>query len=105
MNPLFSSIVGSFLRFALGGVVAWLIQAGALQPGQVAEFYSGVTAAVVGLIWIVWTNVIRHREANTAAALPPTPMDVVKAMVKDGVYASANASQSTVPNVSTPESK
>ena len=103
MNPLISGIVGSFLRMALGGVVAWLIQNGALQPDQEASFYSGVTAALIGAGWIVYTNVIRKRTLNTAAALPPVSIDVVDAIVKSGEGAPANSPASAVPNIPTPE--
>lgn len=103
MNPLISSLIGSLLRMALGGVVAWLIEQGVMHPDQTAAFYSGLTAAVAGVLWAIYTNVIRKRTLNTAAALPPVSIDVVDAIVKAGEGAAANSPASAVPNIPVPE--
>lgn len=101
MNALIVNMLVSLLRMALGGVVVWLIQVGALQPGHEAEFYAALATAIVGIASVVYTNIMRHRQLNTAAAMNPTSVDVVKAMVKSGVYADATSSPSAVPNVPT----
>src|SRR5688500_5158925 len=105
METLIKNTLGSLLRLVLGGLVAWLMEKGLMQPDQEAAFYAAIATALAAVAWAVWQNIIRQRLLNTAAALPPVAIDVVKAMVKDKDFAPATAPSSVVPNVQTPEER
>ena len=103
MNPLITNILMSVVRMALGGLVGWLIQAGIMQPEQTVAFYTAIATGLGALVWAAWTNIIRRRVLNTAAALNPVAVDVVEKMVAAGVSAPALSPTSAVPNVQTPD--
>ena len=103
MNPLITNIMMSVVRMALGGLVGWLIQAGIMQPEQTVAFYTAIATGLGALGWAVWTNIIKRRVLNTAAAMNPISVAVVEKMVAAGVSAPALTAMNEVPNVQTPD--
>ena len=98
--PVVLSIIASVVRFALGGLFAYLVQQGIIQEGQVAELIAGATVAISSLAWIVWTNVKKHREMNTAlASKQPSTLEAVREQVKAGEGAPAVVKADEIPVV------
>lgn len=95
MNPVVLSIIGSLVRMALGGVVAWLIHQGIMQPDQTVAFYSGVTTCVAAIAWAIYHNVHTGRVMNTAAAMPPTTIAAAQEAVKRGDFVPASTPTTT----------
>lgn len=90
MNPLLVQIIGGLVRVALGGVIAWLIKIGALQPGQTEEFIALATTTTIAIAWTVIRHVRDRRVKLTALVAPPgATLDEVKTIVKAGHYVPA----------------
>lgn len=68
MNPLVSSLLMGFLRWALQGVFVWMTARGIMQPDQADMIVVGIAGALTTLFWVLWTKWKDRKKLLTAAA-------------------------------------
>lgn len=96
--PLIMSMLGGFVRVALGGVIGWMIANGVIQEGQAAEVIGAVVTGVVAIGWIVYNKIKEKRVLNTAVASPTmTTVEAVQEKVSKGEFAPATTPTDQVP--------
>ena len=67
---LVKGIIGSLVRFGLGGVVAWLVQKGLVTPDQGEMIIPAVILGVVTVAWAIWRKYKIQQRIAVALALP-----------------------------------
>lgn len=70
MPALFAAILGSFIRFGLTALATWLVTKGVWSTNDSSEFVTGLTIALVTLIWSLWQKYRGHIKFLTALDLP-----------------------------------
>jgi hypothetical protein len=79
---MYKQILGTFVRWALTAVSAWLISKGIISQEQsdawMTELVIGIVGATVPLLWALWNRVSHRVGFLTALQLPAgsTPQDV-----------------------------
>lgn len=78
MSPLFQTIVGSVLRWALTLSAGWLVSTGILDQGNADQVTAGVVAALLTVSWGIWQKYVGHKITLTALdAKPGTPLEKI----------------------------
>ena len=99
MQALLQSIAASLTRALIPLVSSWLLEHG-LNQGQVAEIALAVSGLLGSAFWIVWSNITRKVELNTALATPqPVTLDAIKEFIKAGQGAPAAVAPHEIPVV------
>jgi hypothetical protein len=70
MNPLFVSILGSFIRWALTLGAGWLVEHQVWAQDEAGGYVSGLTLALITLLWAVWTRYKSRVKFLTALEAP-----------------------------------
>ena len=70
MNPLFVSIMGSFIRWGLTILAAWLVDHHVWSSGEATSYVTGLTLGVVTLAWALWNRYKSRIKFLTALELP-----------------------------------
>lgn len=88
VNPLFLSIAGSFVRWALTLAAAWLVQHGVWTQNDSTGYVTGLTLAIVMLLWSAWHKYKSRLKFLTALEAPAgTDEKKVNAKVAEGMGA------------------
>ncbi len=88
MNPLFVSILGSFIRWALTLGAGWLVEHQVWAQDEAGGYVTGLTLALVTLLWAVWTRYKSRIKLLTALESHPMSEDALHAKIADGKGAS-----------------
>ena len=70
MNPLFVSILGSFIRWGLTILATWLVQHGVWTSGDATGYVSGLTLGLITLCWALWNRYKSRIKFLTALEAP-----------------------------------
>ncbi len=98
MGPLMMSILGGLLRYALAGVITWLISNGIATPEQTAELITGIAGGLALLVWMIWRKYRDRVRLLTGLAAPKgTSVDKLKDMIARGVAVPAATTDHQVP--------
>lgn len=85
MNPLYTSMLMGFLRWALQGAFVWMAARGIIRPDQTELVVAGIAGALGTLGWVLWTKFRDRQKLLTAAAKPAgTSERTVEAAVAEG---------------------
>lgn len=99
-KELVTSILGGFLRYALAGVFAWMVERGIATQDQVALLITGASGFLALLVWMGWNKVKARVELLTAlTAQPGTSVNELKEQVKAGVAVPASTPNDATPRV------
>jgi hypothetical protein len=67
---LIKGIIGSLVRYALGGFTLWLAQHGLLTETQAGALLEALIVVVITVTWAVWRKYKVQQRIATALALP-----------------------------------
>jgi hypothetical protein len=67
---LIKAIIGGLVRYALSGVVGWLIARRILTPAQAPALLNAITLAVITVAWGTWRKYKIRKRIKAALALP-----------------------------------
>jgi len=69
-GALIKGIIGSLVRFGLGGVVAWLVQKGLITGEQGEMIIPAVILAVITVAWAIYRKYKIQQRIAVALELP-----------------------------------
>lgn len=67
---LIRAIIGSLVRYALGGFTVWLAQHGLLTETQAGALLEAVVVGVITVAWAIWRKYKIQQRIATALELP-----------------------------------
>lgn len=67
---LIKGIIGSLVRFALGGAVGYLVNKGLITEDQGTALIPAVILGVITVVWAIWRKYKIQQRISVALALP-----------------------------------
>lgn len=100
MNPLVTSMLMGFVRWALQGVFVWMVSRGIIQADQQEQVVIGVVGALGTLGWVLWRKYRDRLKIVTALSAPAGISErQLEKQIAAGVTPPVTASKEVAPKV------
>jgi hypothetical protein len=104
MNPLITSLLMGFVRWALQGVFVWMTARNIMQPDQTEMVVAGIAGALSTLGWVLWVKYRDRQKLLTAAAKHAGVSErTVEAAVAAGAAPPAGLDKDASPHLTKPQ--
>ena len=70
MNPFLNEILGSIIRTGVAFVLGWFVNHQLITSDQATAWATGITGAVLILLWSIWQKYRSRQKLLTAMASP-----------------------------------